>query len=156
MSTVGAHLLTAEQFSSLPSLLGPLELVHGEVVKMNVPGARHGKVCGFIAVEVGIYLRSHDIGHLMTNDSGILTDRDPDSVRGADVSFYSYLRLPQGAVPTGYPDVVPDVVWEVLSPSDSTAETITAALMVVFTCFATKEARTSHTPTGKLQHGSSR
>ena len=37
-----------------------------------------------------------DLGRVVTNDSGIVTQRDPDTVRGADVAYYSYARLPKG------------------------------------------------------------
>jgi Uma2 family endonuclease len=39
-------------------------------------------------------------------------------VRGADVSFYSYSRVPKGPLPDRYLDVPPDLVVEVVSPSD--------------------------------------
>lgn len=52
--------------------------------------------------------------------SGIVTRRDPDSVRGADVAFYSYARLPADTpLPSrGFATVVPDLVFEVRSHTD--------------------------------------
>jgi len=86
---------------------------------MNVPGARHGSVALRFGHELLNYLDKHDLGRAMSNDTGIVTHRDPDSVRGADVSYYSYHRLPKDAeVPEGYPDVAPEIVIEVLSPDD--------------------------------------
>jgi Uma2 family endonuclease len=67
---------------------------------------------------VGNFLENHDIGRLISNNSGVVTERGPDSVRGPDVSFYSYAKLPKGPVPAGYPSVPPDIVFEVLSPDD--------------------------------------
>src|SRR5262249_28420667 len=52
------------------------------------------------------------------NDSGVITERDPDTVRGADVAFYSYQRVPPGPLPRRYLAVVPELVFEVRSPSD--------------------------------------
>ncbi len=50
---------------------------------------------------------------------GVLTEREPDTVRGADVAFYSYNRVPKGMLPREeYLDVVPELVFEVLSPDD--------------------------------------
>ena len=54
----------------------------------------------------------------MCNDTGIVTDHDPDTVRGMDVCFYSYSRLPKGPLPAKYAKVVPELVVEVRSPSD--------------------------------------
>ena len=44
--------------------------------------------------------------------------RGPDTVRGSDILFISYGRLPKGEVPDGLLDVVPELVFEVRSPSD--------------------------------------
>jgi hypothetical protein len=48
----------------------------------------------------------------------VITERGPDSVRGPDVSFYSYAKVPKDQPPEGYPDVPPDLDVEVLSPHD--------------------------------------
>jgi Uma2 family endonuclease len=61
---------------------------------------------------------ANDIGHLLSNDAGVITERSPDTVRGADISFYSYARVPKGPLPDRYLDTPPDLVVEVLSPSD--------------------------------------
>ena len=66
----------------------------------------------------GRYADQHDLGHVLCNDSGVITERDPDTVRGADVSFYSYAKVPRGRIPKGYLDVVPDLVVEVRSEDD--------------------------------------
>ena len=41
---------------------------------------------------------------------------DPDTVRGADVAFYSYSRMPRGPLPPGYLPVPPELVFEVRLP----------------------------------------
>lgn len=123
MATADTRLITAEEFWQMPDL-GPAELVRGEIVTMNPPGYRHGLVCSNIDFEIRLYLRDHDLGTVVTNDSGIVTERNPDSVRGGDVSFYRYDQVPRGSAPQGYPGVAPAVVWEVLSPDDRWKETV--------------------------------
>lgn len=91
---------------------------------LNMPGFRHGAVCSRIARLVGNFVEESSAGTVLSNDSGILTKRDPDSVRGADVAFYSYARIPQGEMPVGYPRVAPELGFEVLSPSDDWAEAL--------------------------------
>jgi len=54
----------------------------------------------------------------MSNDSGVITDREPDTVRGADVSYYSFSRLPRGPLAEGYGNEIPELVVEVRSPGD--------------------------------------
>jgi Uma2 family endonuclease len=53
------------------------------------------------------------------NDSGIITERGPDTLRGADFAFYSYKRVPKRTLARrGYLAVVPDLAAEVKSPDD--------------------------------------
>ncbi len=64
------------------------------------------------------FQEDHPLGHVVSNDSGVITERDPDTVRGADVAFYSYGRVPPGPLPRTYLTVVPELVFEVRSPTD--------------------------------------
>jgi Uma2 family endonuclease len=85
---------------------------------MNMPGFRHGLVCSAITGTLRSFVAERDLGRVVSNDAGVVTERSPDSVRGADVAFYSFARLPKAIVPQGYPTVAPELVFEVLSPSD--------------------------------------
>jgi Uma2 family endonuclease len=59
-----------------------------------------------------------DLGHVLSNDSGVITERGPDTVRGPDVAFYSYARIPKGPLPPDYGPEVPELIFEVRSPGD--------------------------------------
>ena len=83
-----------------------------------MPFPKHGKVCAMIAYLIMEQALKQDLGHVMSNDSFVKTRSGPDTVRGPDVSFYSYDRLPRGEVPEGLLAVAPDLVVEVRSPSD--------------------------------------
>jgi Uma2 family endonuclease len=111
-------LLTAEEFRRLPEDGKPKELKRGRVVLMNLPAPRHGEICGQTYYLLRRHLDDHPLGRLVSNDSGIVTEHDPDTVRGADVAFYSYSRVPPGPIPQGYLSVVPELVFEVRSPGD--------------------------------------
>jgi Uma2 family endonuclease len=112
------RLLTIEEYIKLPDDGRPTELVRGKVVEMNMPQSRHGVVCGNAYAIVRNFVKQHGLGRALTNDAGVITERDPDTVRGADVSYYSYSRLPQGQTDLGYFPVPPELVIEVRSPSD--------------------------------------
>jgi Uma2 family endonuclease len=120
MSTASAPtpLLTAEQFAERPDPGYPEELVRGRIVPMPQPKPRHGEICGKADRILGNYADERDLGRVLCNDSGVITERGPDTVRGADISYYSYARVPKGPLPDRYLDKPPDLVVEVLSPGD--------------------------------------
>lgn len=112
-------LLTAEEYARLPSDGENTELVKGRVVRMPPNFPYHGYVCFELLFRLRQFLEGKSIGRVFSNDSGVITGRDPDTVRGADGAFYSFSRLPPGEVPQGdYFDVMPELVVEVRSPSD--------------------------------------
>lgn len=123
MATAGIKPITAEEFYTLSPELGDCELVQGEIVTMTPPGFRYGHICRRVSKVVGNHVDDHDLGWLICNDSGMLTQRNPATVRGPDVSYFSYERLPRGEPLSGYPPVPADVVWEVLSPFDQAKDT---------------------------------
>jgi Uma2 family endonuclease len=112
------RLLTAEEFGLLPDDGTPKELVRGRIVPMNVPAPRHGQICVQIAYLLRRFLDDHLLGQVVSNDSGVVTERGPDTVRGADVAFYSFSRVPPGPFPRGYLAAVPELIFEVRSPTD--------------------------------------
>ena len=132
-------LMTAEEFGSRPDPGYPEELVRGRIEKVSPPPrARHGQVCSEVNRVLGNYVRQEGLGHVLSNDSGVITERGPDTVRGADVAFYSYAKLPRGPLPSTYLAVPPDLIFEVVSPDDrwskvlvKVAEYLNAGVLVV-------------------------
>jgi hypothetical protein len=49
-----------------------------------------------------LFVDEFKLGRILISDSGINTKRDPDTVRGADIAFYSYARMPKGPAPNDY------------------------------------------------------
>ena len=163
MSTALAppKLFTAEEYLQLPDDGRRTELRRGVVVFMNLPGFRHGEVCSNVHHFIDTFVRQQRLGRTLTNDSGIITERNPDTVRGADVSFYSYQRVPKGQSPVGYAGASPEIVFEVISPTNTrrdiatkTGEYLKAGVNVV--CIVDPEHKTVNLeypelPTEKLQ-----
>jgi Uma2 family endonuclease len=142
-------LITAEEFGRMSDDGRRTELVQGRVVELPPPKLRHGKICHRVSLLIGIHVEAHDLGHVVINDTGIITERNPDSVRGADIAFYSYARMPKGPMPESYSGVAPDLVIEVRSPSDrwrdihaKVAEYLKIGVLVV--CVLDPEPRTAH------------
>lgn len=119
--------LSAAEYAQLPDRGVPSELVRGRIVDMNVPAPRHGEICANITSLINPFVRGKSMGRIVCNDGGILTERDPDTVRGGDVAYYSYNRVPQGPMPSDYLDVVPEAVFEVRSPTERWPRLITKA-----------------------------
>jgi Uma2 family endonuclease len=149
MATVAAEerLLTAEEFRRLPDDGQRKELVRGKVVLRSVPTPRHRQICTKIIRIMGRYLDDHDIGHLVSNDSGVPTERD--TVRGVDVGFFSYERVPRGPLPDRYLDVAPELVFEVRSSSDRWVRVVAKAAEylnagISFVCILDPGTRTIH------------
>jgi Uma2 family endonuclease len=117
-SVSAPDLLTAEEFARRPDPGYPEELVRGRIVPLPQPNRRHGQICNKVGRIFGNFAEEQYLGHVLSNDAGVITERDPDTVRGADIAFYSYNRLPKGPLPPSYGPEVPDLVVEVRSPSD--------------------------------------
>ena len=75
-----------------------------------------------IQLNVGGMIRNHvkqgNLGRA-TVESGVLTELGPDTVRGPDVAYWSFERLPPDQTPVVFANVAPDLVAEVVSPSNS-------------------------------------
>ncbi len=117
-TAVLTELMTAEEFAKRPDPGHPEELVRGRIVAMPLTDPRHGEVCAQAVYLVKRFLEDHDVGRAVSNDPGVVTERGPDTVRGPDVAFFSYLRIPKGPMSRGYQAEVPELVIEVRSPSD--------------------------------------
>src|SRR5436190_5815265 len=82
-----APLMTATEFAQKHGS-DYVELVDGQVRELPMPFPKHAKSCVRIARMVDECAEKHDLGHVMSNDSYVLVKQNPDTVRGADVSFY--------------------------------------------------------------------
>lgn len=118
MSTVAEKLLTAEEYARIASEIeGRTELVRGRIVVMPPPHTAHGYWCIQFATILKAFVKTHDLGRVVGNDGGVQTEHDPDTVRGADVAYYSYDRVPRGPLPQGYWPA-PELAVEVRSTDD--------------------------------------
>ena len=109
--------MTAEEFVRLHGDESGVELVDGRIVRLPMPGSEHGEVCGNALVLIHQAVKSARLGRVMGNDTFVRVR--PDGVRGADVCFISYARLPKDQpTPKGPLEVPPELVVEVRSPTD--------------------------------------
>ncbi|HEX5105864.1 MAG TPA: Uma2 family endonuclease [Pirellulaceae bacterium] len=122
MSIAASPLLTADAFARMPDPGHPQELVRGAIIDMPPPKPRHGQVCVNVCFYLRSFVEAHRLGHVVANDTGVITGQDPDTVRGMDVAFISFTKFPPGPLPASYFTVAPDAVFEVRSPGDRRSE----------------------------------
>lgn len=111
--------ISAADFERIAPVLGPCELVAGEVRQMAPGGLDHSGVTANLVILLGIWNRSARRGRVYTNEAGIVVSHDPDTVRGADALFISYERLPASSPSRGFLTVPPELVVEVLGHDES-------------------------------------
>jgi Uma2 family endonuclease len=110
-------LLTAEEFMAADLGEGTFELVRGEVIEVPPTMPEHGRVVINVGYVLESFGRQSSYGFCLA-ESAVATERDPDTVRGPDVSFYSHARWPRSQVGRTLPPVPPDLAVEIVSPSN--------------------------------------
>lgn len=108
--------LTGEELFEMGDI-GRAELIKGKIVKMSPTGFTHGAVEISIGGILNAFVSHNGLGRVSGGEVGIYTQRNPDTIRGADVVYISNERLTK-VRSESYLDVAPDLVVEVLSPSD--------------------------------------
>ena len=115
-------------------------LLEGELYRMAQAGFEHGELTVDFCLPLASFVREHGLGRVVVGDSGFVLRRDPDSVLAPDIAFVRAERLPPRDERKGFLELPPDLVVEVISPSQSgpfVAQKVTAYLdagvaMVVF------------------------
>ncbi len=120
-------LLTAEEFMRRYGDHSGVELVNGVVVhdaprlgmdasEARMPNFRHGVYCRRVARILEDFAIPRSLGWIATNDSFVKVA--DGTVRGADVLFVSYARVPQADMPPEHLEVPPELIFEIRSPTD--------------------------------------
>ena len=115
-------ILTADGLLRLYSKGVRGELIMGVLYETMATGGEHGEIAANLTIELGVFVKPRRLGRLATSDSGVLLERNPDTVREPDIAFFSAETLPPDVRVRGYYEVVPDLVVEIASPSDSHRE----------------------------------
>lgn len=118
--------LTAEELLMLPETENGstvyYELIRGELKKMSPTGGTHGLLCMRLGRVLGNYVEENRLGVVLAPETGVLVERDPDTVLGVDVAFVSNERLKLIENFDKFLPFAPDLAVEVLSPSNTVQE----------------------------------
>ena len=113
MATVTQSLLTVEEFFERYDGVPWCELIRGKFVQLSPASHEHNRAVSNVHLLLGAWARNQKTGRTFTGEPGLITERSPDTVRGADVVYFSYERMPLGKEPSGYYTVAPELVVEV-------------------------------------------
>lgn len=110
-------LMTAEELLELSIPDKCTELVRGRLIVREPPGFQHGDTAARLLVALGNFATATKLGRVLAAETGFTLFRAPDTVRAPDVAFIRTERLPTDRL-YGFAEFAPDLVVEVLSPSD--------------------------------------
>ncbi len=126
--TTETNLLTADDLLRLHSEGVRGELIRGVLCETMPTGQEHGAIAANLSFELLSHIRPRRLGIVTTSDSGVLLERDPDTVREPDVAFFSNARGATQPTPK-YAEQVPDLVVEIVSPGDDSDNVFNKARM---------------------------
>lgn len=113
--------LTIAEFQKLPEEDAyRIELVRGQLVREPRPAPLHGRVLAKLSYRMEMFAESSGAGMALV-DIGVITGRDPDTVRGPDIAWYSADRVSEAGWGESFWDL-PDLAVEILSPSNRPSE----------------------------------
>ena len=99
------------------------ELARGEMLAMTPTNPLHGMYSSRIVHALRQHVAGHDLGEVFTAEAGFELHPEPEAtVRAPDVSFIRKERMPIPPPETGFWPIAPDLVVEVISPTDSAQE----------------------------------
>ena len=120
--TVSTKLLTADELLGLAGDGRRYELIEGTLVELSPAGTEHGLIAMKAGVILYQFVRRRGLGEVFAAETGFVLSSNPDTVRAPDVAYVAADRLPSCGVPVGYLRLAPDLVVEVVSPSDTASD----------------------------------
>ncbi|HEY0078181.1 MAG TPA: Uma2 family endonuclease [Pyrinomonadaceae bacterium] len=108
--------MTADELFNMPEDGFRYELIDGELIKMSPTGVEHSVIMIRLGAFLITYVEENDLGVVGGGDVGVrLTDY---TVIAPDIAFVSKERIPAEGIPKAYWRQTPDLVVEIISPSE--------------------------------------
>jgi len=115
-------LITGEELFKISDDGYRYELNKGRLRKMAPAGIKHGVIASRLGALLQLFVAQHNLGIVCAVETGFYLEKEPDTVKAADVSFYAWESIPND-IPEGYGDLPPDLAVEVMSPNDTFIKT---------------------------------
>ena len=113
--------MTANQLFEMADDGNRRELVRGVLHMISPAGSDHGRIASRILIRLGLHVQKNELGETYAAETGFLISVNPDTVRAPDASFVSRARIESLDAGGGYLPLAPDLVVEVVSPSDTSS-----------------------------------
>jgi Uma2 family endonuclease len=94
------------------------EVIGGMLRPREPMGAEHGEIEVQLLLPLGAYVLSNGLGRVYPSETHFIILDDPEELVVPDLSFVRADRLPPRGQRKGFLCLVPDLVVEVVSPSD--------------------------------------
>jgi len=131
------------------------DLIEGELYRMSPASPKHGKFAARVARHMDAFVDERAIGEVFGAESGFKLARDPDTVLAPDAAYVRADKIPPEDQQDGFWEVIPDLVVEVISPSDTVryvvdkvAAYLDAGVAVVITLDPKRRSASVHTADG--------
>lgn len=115
-------LITAEEIERLPED-ERFELIRGERREVSPTSGRHGSMQVRLGARLFPWAEAKQSGELYS-ETGFLITRDPDTLLAPDLAFVRAEHVLPEANQDGFLAQIPDLVVEIVSPSDSHSEVV--------------------------------
>lgn len=100
----------ARDFADVPFC----ELEEGEVVRLTAGGWNYSRIVSQVSHLLHAWAKKTKRGRVLSGEAGVITERNPDTVRGIDVAYVSYKRVPKNTRFSGFLTTPPDLAVEVV------------------------------------------
>lgn len=107
---------------------GRWELIDGKLVEMNASSPRASKVGARFVTHLSNHVDGRGLGDVFGADAGFVVFSGREMIRVPDAAFVAAERLPP-ADEAGFYRLAPDIVVEVVSPSDRASDVLAKAMM---------------------------
>jgi Uma2 family endonuclease len=125
--SIASKLMTAEEFYVLPSDGVRRQLIEGRTYSMSPAGYAHGIATANICAAILLHARQFSLGRTFGAETGFVVGRNPDSVMAPDCAFVRTSRLHEVKTSRGFCGAHPDLVVEVISPTETKKEVVEKA-----------------------------
>jgi Uma2 family endonuclease len=115
------RLYTVDDLARFPDDGVKRELVAGQIVEWGMSNWLHGYFIALLSYLLQAYVLEHELGAVVAGDPFVRIQGSERDARGPDVAFYARGRIPADMTAAATA-TCPDLVIEVLSPSDRAAD----------------------------------